>query len=302
MSGAVQMPDFCSRKNPFHYVTALNTLGKMGVDPNDVTIIAVGEYWNYRGEVIEQEPAAGSSIGRSTGITLKVGYNSAIDYMPYQFFYGFGDKPPRGSDWDMNARKLMAPFDASVIRADARAKFLSLVFGFGLVDSEYISRFLNLYDFGLEGQAKDMKDLLFWVALMPAFHNWAGNPNFLAAVVTSLLGYPCCVKENVRSEHQMPPPDCYRLGDGGGRLGAESVIGRSFSECDTAYEVQLSGIRENDLSAFLPGGAKMQMLEDILDFCMPNNYDYIISVHGEERGARIGADGANCYLGMSSYI
>lgn len=302
MNDAVRMPDFCGRKSPFHYVTALNTLAKMGIDPNRVDILAVGEYWNYRGEVIEQTPAPGTAIDENTRIRLEVGHTSAVDYMPYQFFYGFGSKPPGGSDWEMNARKLMAPFDASVIRANARMRFLSLVFNFGLISAEYLERFLDLYDLESDVQDGSTAELLFWVSLLPMFHSLAGNPEFLASVITTIFGYACEVKENIGMEREIPEHSRYAIGPAGGRLGFDSVIGRSFSECDTAYEVRIRDVKDGDLRAFLPGGEKMRKLKEIIEFCMPSNYDCVTSVLGERKAARIGADRINCYLGVSSYI
>ncbi len=45
------MPDFCNRRYPFHYTTAISVLAKMGVDVNDIDILAIGTYENYRGEI-----------------------------------------------------------------------------------------------------------------------------------------------------------------------------------------------------------------------------------------------------------
>ena len=75
------MPDFCNRRHPFHYVTALCVLAKMGIDIDTVDILAVGEYENYRGEIQTQSPKPGAAITDDTRIVLKVGYPSAVDYL-----------------------------------------------------------------------------------------------------------------------------------------------------------------------------------------------------------------------------
>jgi len=89
------MPDLSSRKNPLHFSTALSILMKAGVDIHRINLIAEGKYENYRGEVHYQEPAAGSVITDNTKIILRIGSTSAVDFMPYQFFYGMGGNVSR---------------------------------------------------------------------------------------------------------------------------------------------------------------------------------------------------------------
>ncbi|MCK4655383.1 MAG: type VI secretion system baseplate subunit TssG [candidate division Zixibacteria bacterium] len=302
MNSDLTMPDFCNRKSPFRYITALNILSKMGIDIYLVDILAVGEYENYKGEVIEQEPSPGTQIDKNTKIVLKVGFASAVDCMPYQFFYGLGTKPPRSGDWETHSRWLMAPFDSSVVRAEARTMLLSLIFNFGFVEKEHIRRFLDLYDFDIGKETEDLRELLFWSSLLPAFNFWAGNPDSVASIVTSLFGYECRIVENVRGEYDIPERIRYRLGMREERLGVGSVVGRSFSQCDSAYDVMLTGVENGDLRDFLPGGTKRRKLERVLEYCMPSDLECRIRIFGEKRSSRIGASGAECHLGYSSYV
>ncbi len=99
------MPYFCNRRFPFHYTTALCVLMKMGLDITQVDILAIGEFENYKGEVLEQEPAPGRVITAETTVRLKVGYPSAVDFMPYQFFYGLTGSGARSSDWERSGAR-----------------------------------------------------------------------------------------------------------------------------------------------------------------------------------------------------
>jgi len=302
MKSAMTMPDFCSRRTPLQYTTALNILSKMGIDISRVNILAVGEYENYKGEVIEQEPAPGTEVGKDSRIVLKVGYWSAVDCLPYQFFYGFRMNPSRSDDWETRSRCLMSPFDSSVIRAEARARLALLIFDFGFAEKEHIRRFLDLYDFDSGQETEDVRELLFWSSLLPAYNHWAGNPAFVARIVTSLFGYECRIVENVPATYDIPERIQYRLGIGDDRLGNGSVAGRSFSQCDTAYELTLIGVQDGDILAFLPGGPKRQKLEKVIGYSMPSDLECRIKILGEKRGARIGGDGVSCYVGYSSYV
>ncbi len=302
MSGAMKMPDFCSRRSPFRFTTALNTLSKMGIDINRIGILAVGEYENYKGEVIEQTPAAGTEIDANSKIALKVGFPSPVDQMPYQFFYGFETRASDAGDWETRARELMAPFDSSVIRCEAHAALVSLVFMSGSIDREHLMNFLDLYDFELADRIEDMAELLFWASLLPLFNRWAGNPDIAASVIGSLFGYRCRIVENVGARFDIPERSRYRLGRGNGRLGRDSLVGGSFRECDTSYEITLMNVRDSDLAAYLPGKPKRQKLKDVIGFCMPSNLSCKVRIRGEEKRSRIGEDGGNCFLGYSSFI
>jgi hypothetical protein len=302
MKDGLKMPDLCNRRNPLHYTTALNILSKMDLDVNRIGIMAVGRYENYKGEVIGQKPVAGTAIDADTKIWLKIGYSSAVDYMPYQFFYGLGTRVSAGSEWELRARTLMAPFDSSVIRSEARSRLVSLVFGLGLVDREHIERFLSLYDFDLGEETEDVSELLFWSSLLPSFNHWSGNPDYVARVITSIFGYECRIVENVRSTYDIPEQLRYRLGSESGRLGSDTLIGKSFSECDTTYEVVLLDVRRADLPGFLPGRSMMRKLEKVIGFCMPGNLECRVRIVGERHETRIGREEASCYLGHSSYV
>lgn len=296
------MPDFCSRRFPFHYTTALNVLAKMDVDINRIDLLAVGEYENYKGEVNEQSPAPGAVLKEDTQITLKVGYPSVVDFMPYQFFYGLVGSKERSGEWEDRSRELMAPFDASVIRHDALARFEILKYNHGFVDLEHILSFLRLFDYEPEFGSHQINEALAWVALLPTFHFWAGNPSLAERALKLILGYDFEIVENIRSEYEIPEAIQYRLGSMAGRLGRESLVGKSFVESDSCYMVIVRGLHIGELRDLLPGNSKRRKIEAVLKICMPNNFDYKIKYVIAEKKLIIGKEKQRGYLGYSTYI
>lgn len=296
------MPDFCRRRYPFHYTTALNVLMGMGVDVNCVDILAVGEYENYRGEIQQQVPSAGTPLKEDTRIVLKVGYPSAVDYMPYQVFYGLHGITSRSPEWEDKARTLMAPFDASVIRYDAIARNQVLKFSFELVDLEYLLRYLKLLDFGLWQDSQDVGEALLWVSLLPTFHFWAGNPDFVVKVLHRLFGYDFRILEGIESEYCVPDSIRTRLGSRSAGLGQEFVLGRSFKECDSSYELQIRGVIADEVVDLLPGKPKRRKLEWVLSICMPNSLDCTITVKVDSKGLVVGKKEKKRFLGYSTFI
>jgi hypothetical protein len=296
------MPDFCSRRFPFHYTTALNILMKMGIDISNINILSVGEYENYKGEVREQKPRPGTTIDSDTKIVLKVGSPSAVDYMPYQFFYGLRGIRDSGREWDERARCLMAPFESSIIRRNSIARFLSLKYDIGIIDQDYLVRILKLYGFDFSGLDTDTAEMLFWFSAFSSFHFWAGNPEAVEKVLTSLFGYDFKIIENVKAEYEIPPPIQYRLGAKSGRLGKETVIGRSFVEYDSGYTVVIMGVEPEDVEKLLPGRSLREKLEWVLSICMPSNLDYHPKIKVDVARTKVGRERRESYLGYSTFI
>jgi len=296
------MPDFCSRRHPFNYVTALNTLMKLGIDTARVNLLAVGLFESYKGGILHQEPDPGQPLGPNTEITLHVGCYSAVDHTAYQFFYGLEGGRERGDEWETQARELMAPFDAAMVRFEALARHEAHKFNLGIVDRDFLFRFLELFDFHPSGTALDLRELLFWVSVLPAAHLWAGNARGVAAVLTRLLGCPVEITESISSRFDLPEECRSPLGSTGAGLGGSLVLGRSFVEQDSTYEVVVEGVPVERLASFLPGMPDRLKLEWLLGVCMPSHLEYRIRVTSRTRRHRIGRAGGAFHLGYGSYI
>jgi type VI secretion system (T6SS) VasB/ImpH family protein len=302
-SNTVQkMPDFCSRRFPFHYVTALNVLMKMGINLSSINLLAVSEFENYKGEIHQQSPKPGEQITADTQISLHVGCLSAADHVPYQFFYGVEGGRDRSSEWEDRARETMAPFDSAVIRYRALAGYEMHKFNLGVLDRDYLISYLDLFDFAPGEDAPDISDLLFWVAALPAFHRWAGNAEAVAAVLHSLIGYPVEIVESVSCRFDIPEAMQSHLGTESGRLGQALLLGNSFTECDSGYRVNIREVAPDDIANFLPHGAKRRKLDWLLNICMPGNLEAVISIEAAAAPTVLGSEAQKGYLGYSTYV
>ncbi len=299
--GDDKMPDLCSRRHPFHYTTALNLLAKMGVSPDRVEMIAIGVHENFKGEVRKQTPKPGEPL-KSARVILEIGYPSAVDMMPYQFFYGLYGRTARGGEWERHARELMAPYDAAVIRHEAAARMDALRFTFGVLDESHIERYLTLFDFHLDRKKHDFQEEVVWSAVLPSFHLWAGNPEKVADALKLLFGFEFRIVENVSSRYDIPEGIRYHLGAKTGRLGRESIIGQSFSECDSTYEIIVGGLTRKDMIEFLPGKETRRKLEWVLSVCMPGNLDYRFRFKIDDPGMILGLHERESRLGYSSHL
>ncbi len=296
-----KMPDFCSRRYPFHYVTALNILMKMDVDLSRVNLLAVSEFENYKGEIHLQEPEPGEPVTADTQITLHIGCLSAADHVPYQFFYGVQGGRNRSDEWEDRAREISAPFDSAVIRFRSLADFESHKFNFGVLDRDYLLQYLSLFDFSPSG-SPDLSELMFWTAALPAFHRWAGNAEAVTEVLRSLVGYPVEIIESTPSRFEIPETMQSRLGEESGRLGEKMLLGGSFTDCDSGYRVVIRDVARDDVANFLPGGANRKKLDWLLDICMPGNLEAEVAVEAEAVPTELGEEAQKSYLGYSTYV
>ncbi|MDD3733085.1 MAG: type VI secretion system baseplate subunit TssG [candidate division Zixibacteria bacterium] len=300
--GDNRMPDFCHRRYPLHFTTALIILMKMGVDINRLNILAVGEYENYKGEIIKQSPAPGSPLDRKTKITLHVGYSSPVDYMPYQFFYGLGGKRITGGEWEYNARILMAPFDAAVIRHLARAHNQVLKYNLGILDREYLSRYIGLFQFALNDDRVDFEELITWANILPDFNHWSGNPTRVTGILAALFKHPFKIIENVSTTYEIPTHLQYRLGSRAGRLGREMVLGNTFTECDSSYQVIMGDMEPDEITEYLPGKLRRKKLEWFLQTCMPSHLDYRICFRVKTKAVCLRSKDNRSRLGYSTVL
>ncbi len=293
------MPEFTGRRYRFHYLTAINLLDSLGIPLADIRLRAEGEYENYRGEIRAQDPAPGTPIAPGTTVTLNVGCFSAVDFFPYQFFYGLQGIRETDGSWETDARSILAPFDAATIRYAAAMRMQTLRYDFGVADGGHLRRFMELFEFRPGEEARDSAKDAFLAAILPSLHLWGGNPEAVTVVLKRLFGYDVRLKENVKAETPIPEDIRCRLGSKGARLGIETVIGASFEECDSRYVVEFVGVPPAKIRDFLPGGRTRRGAEAFLDYCMPGELDREIAVTVGRREARRSAER---YLGYSTYL
>ena len=295
------MPDFTSRRFKYHYVTALTVLIRLGLDLNRVRLLAAGTLENFKGEVRWQIPEPGTELSNKAEITLGVGALSAVDTLPYQFFYGFKHGPHRSGDWETNARELMSPFDGAIIRFRARCADIIGKFGFGALDEDHCRRYLNL--FGLaDFEGADIDELFFWIRSLPDFHFWAGNAKAVARVASSIIGFPVEIVESIQSEMVLPEDCRSYLGDKSAALGTRMILGSRVVDNDNAYEVVVSGVDTGSVRAFLPDGPARKKLDRILDMCMPDDLERKITIRTKSSPLKLGDDKTDAHLGYSTYV
>lgn len=296
------MPQFTDRHQPYHFATALTTLVRLGIDLNRVELLAVGLHESYRGEVLRQEPRAGEELTPRTKIRLEIGVESAVDILPYQFFFGFDADRDSSGEWELAARRLLAPFDSAVIRRRGWQDFRRLSFTLAQSDRDQLLRFFSLFELDTKLIGDSFRERSLWVALLPLFHYWAGNARLVGDMVTAIFGYSCQILEGTRTTTAIPIRLQSRLGHNNTRLGSETILGESFSDIDSGYRVVLTGVEPEKVSAWLPGKPLHEKLKQLLAICLPGHLEGAIVVRCRRTGFATGAAERTSRLGYTSHV
>jgi hypothetical protein len=296
------MPEFTDRHHPFYFTTALSTLIRLGIDLNRVELLAVGLHETYRGEVISQEPKAGTEIAPRTRIRLEVGLESAVDILPYQFFFGFESNRDSTGEWETAGRRLLAPFDSAIIRRRGWEDFRRLSFTLAQSDREQLLRFFELFEFDPKLVGESSRECSLWVALLPLFHYWAGNAALVAKMVTAIFGYPCEIIESARSTTAIPVGLQSRLGHNNCRLGSETILGETFSDIDSGYRVVISDVEPEKALGWLPGKPLFMKLKQLLAMCLPGHLEGEVVVRCRRSPFSTGAAQRTARLGYTTHV
>jgi hypothetical protein len=294
------MPNVANRRAPMDVTAALVALLRTGVSLDRVFLKACGEYRNYEGEIRSQAPEPGAPLDEDTEIRLEVGCPSAVDLMPYQFFYGFGSSTAAGSAWEEDARHVMAPFDGAVVRSLGAIQYQLLKMTFGHFDRRQVEQFIGIFGIGLPPVELTPWEWSLLATLMPTYNEWAGNAEGLAAVLERFFGFEFRVVENVAREYPIPERHRYRLGQPGAALGAGTLVGRSFTDADTACVVQISGLLPAETAGLLPGKPTRAKLDWFLKMALPAEVHAEIRLIPLRSGFILGRSEQPALLGMST--
>ncbi|MBD3258805.1 hypothetical protein GF377_10255 [candidate division GN15 bacterium] len=302
MNAPPVMPNLVNRKAPMDYVAALVLLARLGVDLNRIEILAAGEYENYKGEIRSQTPEPGEPIGPDTQVALEVGFPSAVDQMPYQFFYGLEHRADVGREWERRSRELMAPFDAAVIRYEGMVEQQSLRLALSHFDKLQIDRLLKVFGLPPLRIELDERELMLLVSLLPRYNEWAGNAEQLTEVLGTFFGFKCRVIENIPRRYDTPQRLWYRLGDRGAGLGRETLVGSSFTESDSACLLVIYDLEPDRVQQLLPGKPLRGKLDWFLRLSMPGLVLCDVRLRPRETGITLGGKPRPTYLGLASCL
>jgi hypothetical protein len=299
----LNMPDLCDRKHHYSIDLALLLLERLGVDLSRIDLKAVGPFENYRGEIQEQFPEPGRQLKPVERVALSVGFFGCVDYLPYQVYYGLpGISALGGETWEDRARSLMSPFDATTVRTHVELLGLKRCYSGGLVNQYFVNGLLDLFKLPPHRERMTAAETMFWLALLPSYHEWSGNAECVGEMLEAVFELPVQICEHAESSADIPEEIQSRLGERHSHLGDDFISGGSITDYDSAYEVIIGDIEPEDVPQWLPGGDRRTELDRLITMCMPEYLEARVVLDVKRRPVRLGRESAEAYLGVSVTI
>jgi len=275
----------------------------LGVDQSRVNLKAIGKFLNYRGEIHSQSPRAGEVITDDSVIRLNVGFDSVVDHFPHQFFFGLpGLSSLAGGDWEDSGRRLMSTFDAAVIKLEALASYEAFRFSCPEIDPDQSVRTARLFSIDSLPHDPGNKVRHTVLPVLPHFYLWSGNAEGTARFLSQVLGHTVEIVENVETVQQIDPDLQSQLGVRFTELGGSMVLGSSFKERESAFDILVRDVEIDQVADWLPSGRRMMQLNQLVHTTLPNGLDYRIRPLFKKRTIKLGRTSNEAYLGSSATV
>jgi hypothetical protein len=291
------MPDFKGRPTARSKTLreAYAYLRLQGFPDRDLFIYPQGEFCNFKGEILDQQPHPGDTVSPGERILLIAAVPGICESLPDLFIdhrEGFHEEfGPRGG-----AKRLFAVFDSAFIKMSCRLDWARDIFS-GASASKIIVDYMSaLWDFPERGYAWASQDLLGFI--LPGLTGFLGTESALRVYIDSVLGIKGEAKPG--GMQTFPIPDEARCSLGRrGRLGADLFIGEEFQGAEMRFDVALKLPDLGAVRKILPGGEGRAALEDILALAMPR-HEEIFEVRPEPHAETLGFTLSETYLGYST--
>jgi len=296
------MPDLVNPQARLSFIQSLLTLKQCGVEWENVRLLAAGTFENYKGEIVKQKPEPDTELTPNTQITLWIGFTSLFDILPYQLFFGAKEWHRDTASLEKRAREFLACFDSFFIRILTQLRYLQLVYDLVIIEKHFCQHFLE--SFGFPADDWEEGEILQWMNFLPTFHLWAGTKKGTEKILSTFLHAQIKIEENIQADDKLPQELRSHLGDNLCRLGENWLLGSRFSECDSAYRINVGPISVEQIKEFLPNKRKRRKMERILALSTPGQLRYKISLklRQEEKRFALGMDSKNSSLGYSAYL
>jgi predicted component of type VI protein secretion system len=268
--------------------SALNLVLELGIQRQNVRVIAEGGFQRFRGEIIHQEPGAGEPIGSKTEVILTVTETGLYDTLPEGVFSSLGVLDESTHEVERTIRNFLSSFDTLHFHTASSLEYQIAVSYLIFKDESLTKSFLRLFGFPTQGW--DQEDLMIWRTLLPYGSTLVGTKAGIEKVAKAFLGVEAEVIENTPHQNEIPPEFQSRLGERGSSLGEDLLVGDRFEETDSSFDLRLGPIQIKDLPDFRQGGKKREKLERILAHFVPGNMSCTIQLILEETDQKFKLD------------
>lgn len=211
------MPDLAAPRRGVRHTldTALQTLGRLGVDDDRVIVKRAGAGWTP-GTIVAQEPLPGTELGEQTRVVLVVAGTGALESLPFPL--------REDSDADMRVDELFALFDSPLGKLGHAVRMGG---GFLELRPDDPSTALRWIEgiFRIPARSWPKRRWYAIARLLPVLHRVAGRSDAVPLGLGLVFGLP--VRHVASTIGLVPTREerRTRLGRQNGRLGIDASVG-----------------------------------------------------------------------------
>ncbi|UCE67671.1 MAG: hypothetical protein JSU85_06605 [Candidatus Zixiibacteriota bacterium] len=268
MYSPFKMPDFCARpegkskslKDAYIY------LRKQEFPDRNLFIFAQGEFNKFKGEILEQEPAAGEMIYPESKITLIAAVSGICHTMPDLFTDQRTDFLSANKDPRHGIKYLFAIFDSTFLKMHCRLEWIRDLYS-GVYRSTRFIEYLNSIFFisGREADRFNFKSLGFILSRLSRFQGTEGALRVFFESATGLK-----VNTGISGNQKIPVPSGAVKGLGGEtRLGDNLFVGDEFEGEKPELRLNLLLDGSQDVGRALKITEDREFLESIYRYVLP---------------------------------
>jgi len=295
-----KMPDFCFR--PDGQTKSLKAayvhLRRMGVPDKDIFIYAQGEFNQFKGEILDQQPQAGDMVLPGNKITLIAAVPGISQMMPDLFTDNLSDYLIDDNNPRHGVKKLFAIFDSLFLKMLCRLEWIRDIYA-GVHHSTRFIDYLNSICCVPETGISEFN--FNSMGYIPSrLSRFLGTEGGLRVFLEAAIGLK--VKTRILGNQEIPAPGDTLAGLGAkSRLGENIFVGDRFEGDKPKLEVSFQLDKPEDVLRAIKIIENKKFLEDMFRLVLPYYVDQCeISI--EPTGEEITFVNGNSYLGFSTAI
>ena len=241
-------------------------LRRLGFPDRDIFIYPQGEFNEFKGEVLGQQPEPGDMISSGNRITLIVAMPGICDAMPDLYTDHSEDFFTEDFNDRTGTRRFFSIFDSALLKMICRLEWIRDIYAgahYSAGLGDYMGSIFSIPK--KELQEIDPEILGF---LLPRLYRYLGIEGAMSVLIETLVGIKTSILLGNDQNFLLPQNVGGQLGKKW-RLGMDMYLGERFKGENPALNIQLEIDDCESVPEIIPGSEGHRLLREILNIMLP---------------------------------
>jgi len=300
MFAPFKMPDFCFRQDgqSKSLKAAYVYLRRVGIPDKDIFIYTQGEFNQYKGQILSQQPQAGDMVFPGNKITLTAAVPGISQIMPDLFTDHLSDYLIEDNNPRQGVKKLFAIFDSMFLKMSCRLEWTRDIYA-GVHHSSRFIDYLNSICFIPETGIDEFN--INSMGYIPSrLSRFLGTESGLRVFLEAATGLKANTRILDNQEIAVPAASLAGLGKKS-RLGENTFIGDKFAGEKPSLKVCFQLDKPEDVLKAIKIIENKKLLGDMLRLVLPY-YVESCEIAVEPTGEDISFENGASYLGFGTVL